>query len=340
MEKIENYREKVNICLKEFLDKKFEKDKNISPCVKELIENIMDYTLRAGKRIRPLIVVFAYKCFNDDDKVIKASLAIELMQSYLLIHDDIIDKSDLRRGKPTIHKVYEKKYGDHLGMSMAILAGDLCSSYMYDTILESEFDDKEKVDAIKYLGWIHERENYGQALDTLPGFKEIREKDIWKIYELKTATYTMQGPIYLGCVLAGADEGKIKRLQEYAYNVGIGFQIQDDINGLFGDINITGKPNVDDAKEGKKTLLIVRALEMCNDEEREFILEKWGNSDIKDDEIERIREIVKDCGALDYCKEKLNGLIEKGKNSIKDVELKDEGKKFLLEMADYVKSLC
>jgi len=340
MKSIEKYRDKVNLTLKEFLSKKLEKDKHYSESIKELIENVIEFNMRGGKRIRPITVIFAYRCFKDDDLVVKPSISIELMQAQLLIHDDIMDKAELRRGRPTIHKIYEKKFDDpSFGINMGINTGDLCASYIYDSILESGFGDKEKLNAIKYLGWILEREIYGQSLDVLPGFKDLKEENVWKIYELKTATYTMQGPLYLGCVLANAPKDKIKKLQEYAYNVGVAFQLQDDLNGIFGDVKETGKPNDSDAKEGKKTLVIVKTLELCEGKDRDFILSRYGKEGISEEEIRKIREIIIKCGALNYCKNKLNELIKKGKNSIKDVELREEGKEFLLEMADYVKSL-
>ncbi|MDD5177681.1 MAG: polyprenyl synthetase family protein [Candidatus Nanoarchaeia archaeon] len=339
MENIETYREKVNSLLKSFLNKKLEKNRGVSPYINNLIENLTEYTLRGGKRIRPLTTIFAYKCFKDDNKIIDVSLSLELMQSYLLIHDDIMDKSNLRRGLPTIHKLYEKEFNPHLSLSAAILAGDLCSSYIYDIILESKFSPKEKIEAIKYISWILEREILGQTMDVLPNFKELTEKDIWKLYELKTATYTMQGPIYIGSILANAPEEKIKKLQEYAYNIGIAFQLHDDVNGIFGNTKETGKPNDSDAKEGKKTLLITKTLELCSKEEKEFIFKNWGTKEISSKDLETIKKIIKNSGAFEYCQKKVNELIEKGKSSIKNIELRQEGKTYLLEMADYIKNL-
>jgi len=333
MKNIEEYKEKVNLALKRFLEKKLD-DGKYSPKIKELIENIIEYNMRGGKRIRPLAIIFAYKCFKEDEKaVIDASIAIELMQAYLLIHDDIIDNADLRRGKPSMHKIYSSS-GEEFGKSMAILAGNLCSHYVYDSILDSSFSDKEKIDAIKYIDWIAERENYGQALDIIPGFK-ISEEEVMKIYELKTATYTMQGPLYLGACLASASPEK---LQEYGKNIGIAFQIQDDIIGIFGKVEETGKPNDSDIKEGKKTLLIVKAFELAGEDEKKFLLDNYGKKNVSEAEMEKIREIIKNLG-LDYCREKMNELIGKGKKSIINLNLRDEGKSFLLDMADYIKNL-
>ena len=317
MDNIEFYREKINLALKEFFDKKLKEDGKYSPKIRELIENVIEYNMRGGKRIRPAIVIFAYKCFNDknNEEIIKAAISLELMQAYLLIHDDIIDKSDLRRGKLSMHKIYGKKNED-FGINMAILAGDLCSSYTYDSIIECGFPAKEKNKAIEYLGWIINREIYGQTLDIIPGFSNLSEEDVWKIYELKTATYTTQGPVYLGCVLANAPLDKIKKLQEYATNLGIAFQIQDDLNGIFASVDFIGKPIDSDIREGKKTLIIVKTLELCSKDERKFILKEYGNSSVSEESIIKIRKIIKKCGAYDYCVDKFKELVTKSKNSI------------------------
>lgn len=338
MKALEDYKEKVNLALKIFLERKLEKDGKYSPKIKELLDNILEFNLRSAKRIRPIICILAYKCFNQDERIINASIALELMQSYLLIHDDIIDNSDLRRGKPSMHKLYDS-LGGKFGKSIAILAGNLCSSFVYESILESEFNEKEKIEAIKYLSWINNRENYGQALDIFPGFENLKEGDIWKIYELKTSSYTTQGPIYLGCALANAPQETSERLQEYAYNLGLAFQLQDDLNGVFGKVEKTGKPNDSDIKEGKKTLLIAKTLEFSSKEDKSFILENYGKKDLTIDNLEKIKEIMIKSQALNYCKSKFLELIKKARDSINLVNLNQEGKENLLNLADYIKAL-
>jgi len=339
VEKFKGYKEKVNESLKAFLDRKLEEEGRYSEHTKEMIRGIIEFNMREAKRVRPITTIFGYKCFKGDERIVDPSISIELMQAYLLIHDDIMDKSDLRRGKPSLHKVFEGDYEEDFGANMAILAGNLCASYMYESILESDFTDAEKIEAIRYLSWINNRENYGQALDLVPGIENITEADIMKIYELKTATYTIMGPLYLGCVLANAPKEKVSSLQKYAYNVGVSFQIQDDLNGILSSEQEIGKTNDSDVKEGKKTLIIAKTLELCNEEDKRFILERYGKENILPEEIDRLRRIIRSCGAYDYCKRETERLIEEAKNSIRDVELREEGKNFLFEMADYIKKL-
>jgi geranylgeranyl diphosphate synthase, type I len=339
MQKFEEYKKKVNESLKNFLDNKLEKEGKYSVHTKEMIRNIIEFNMREAKRIRPITTIFGYKCFKNDEKIVGPSISIELMQAYLLIHDDIIDKSNLRRGKPSLHKIQEGNSGEDFGINMAILSGNICASYMYESILESDFANSEKIEAIRYLSWINNRENYGQALDLVQGIKNVTEEEVIKIYELKTATYTIMGPLYLGCALANAPKEKVSELQKYAYNVGVSFQIQDDVNGILSSEAEIGKTNDSDVKEGKKTLIIIKALELCNEDEKKFILEKYGKENILPEEIERMRKIIRNCGAYDYCKREIERFIEEAKVSIKDIELRDEGKNFLLEMADYIKGM-
>jgi geranylgeranyl diphosphate synthase, type I len=341
MKAIEDYRGRVNKALRDFLDKKLAGDSGYSKETRRLLENIREYSLRDGKRVRPIVAIFAYKCFKEcdmktEDELIKASISLELMQSYLLVHDDIIDKAELRRGGKSFHETYS---GGDFGNNIAILAGNLCSGYMHDAILESGFSEKSKLEASRYLTWIDERENYGQALDILPGF-EVSEEMVMKIYELKTATYTSQGPIYIGGALAGAQAGVLEKLQTYGTRIGIAFQIQDDILGVYGKVEETGKPNDSDIREGKKTLLITKALELANNEDKEFLLNNYGKSDISEEKLEQIREIIRKIGALDYSKKKARELIEQGKRSLENLEIRDEGKNFLTTMADYVQSMA
>ena len=340
MKFIELYKEKINASLKRFLENKVKEDGAYSDETKLLIENILEFNLRGGNRIRPLIVIFAYNCFKEgeESQIIDASIAIELMQAYFLIHDDIIDNSDLRRGGPSMHKLYGLK-DEMFGKSVAIIAGDVCASYVYEIILNSKFSDSAKLKALEWLTWIDRRVNYGQEIDLLPGFEKLKENEVMKIYELKTASYTAQGPVFLGAALASATDKEISQLKEYGYKIGLAFQIQDDILGVYGRVKETGKPNDSDIKEGKKTLLIAKALEFCNAEDKEFLLKNYGSRSISDETLEKIKEIINTCKSLQYCKNKIKQFVLEGKNSILDLKLQKKGKEHLLEIADYVQNL-
>ncbi len=318
--------------------KKFFKEKRaeaeFNPYVLEIFENIEEYTMRGGKRLRPLLMVVGYKLYGGrkEEEIIKASGSIELVQSYLLIHDDIIDESDLRRNKPTLHKIYERKYNDRkFGESMAIIAGDLASIYAQQILASTSFDDELKYRALMRMASIIETTGYGQVLDVFSSkLKSFDEKDLFLLHEYKTAKYTIEGPLILGAILAGGKE--FSMITNYSIPVGIAFQLQDDILGLFGDEESIGKPVTSDLEEGKKTLLVIKAME--NEEYREIINRILGKKNITQKELHTVREIVKKTGALDYTLSLARDLVKKGINSLGEID--SEEKMFLKEFAEYV----
>lgn len=307
--------------------------------LKEALEFLRDFTLRGGKRIRAGMLCYGYSCYKKlDEEVMKAAMAMELIQSYLLIHDDIIDKDELRRGKDSMHVMYEKKGlgrdAKHYGISQAICVGDLACVLAYEILESLNFKDEIKIKTIKKVNDILKKVVEGQVLDIYNETQAgLKEKDILEVYRLKSASYTVEGPLEVGAILAG-ETGEI--FCEYGINLGKAFQIRDDINGMFGDETKTGKSNDSDLKEGKKTLLIIKTLENCNKEERKFLLSCLGNKNISKEDVERVRKLMKEKGALDYCLKLSSKLVEEARESIKNKELREEGKKFLLKIADYI----
>jgi geranylgeranyl diphosphate synthase type I len=156
------------------------------------------------------------------------------------------------------------------------------------------------------------------------------------VHTLKTAHYTVAGPLQLGAILAGASEEDLKALNDYGIPLGKAFQIQDDILGLFGSEEKFGKPTDSDLKEGKRTLLILKALEKCSPEEKEKIEGALGNQELSAEAAEEVRAIIKATGSLDYSRKLAGELIEQAKQSISQSNFKAEAKEFLLGIADYM----
>ncbi len=311
---------------------------------REACEILEEYTLRGGKRIRAILMIVGYKMMGGkNDEIIKASSSLELIQSYLLIHDDIMDESDLRRGKDTVHKIYEKKHLKNgfggrpirFGESMAIIAGDLANAYAMEILSSSDFPAELKVKAIHKLNEIIEYTGYGQIIDIYSGaLDEFKEEDLILLHKYKTARYTIEGPLALGIILAGKEpEG----IENYAIPVGIAFQLQDDILGLFGSEEEIGKPVTSDLAEGKKTLLIIKALENASNEDRKIIMQALGNPAVTYEQLEKVREIVRRTGSLDYSKNLAKKMVEEAKDYLKGIEVEDEEMRdFLLWLADYM----
>jgi len=350
LEKLKSWREEVN----ENLEKEFEKyidiAQNIHPEASKMVKYLRKFSMRGGKRIRPSLIIAGCKAVGGekDKDLIKAAISIEAFQTYVLVHDDVEDEDDERRGGPTMHKMYEELYEkrnmiggkERYGRNLAITAGALADSYAVDTLAKANFDPETKIKAIRKLEQIHRYTASGQTLDHTINHKrpgEVKEKDVLKIHKLKTAQYTMAGPLELGAILGKGTEKQKQTLKEYGVKAGKAFQTYDDILGLYGTKEKLGKPVDSDLKEGKKTLLILKALENGDKEQRKKIKKALGNKDITKEQVEQVREIVKETGSYQYSKNRVKQMIEDSKNALKnsnhiDPDMKD----FLLGIADYI----
>ncbi len=341
---LEHYKEKIEFRLKTFLDEKISEAEKISDSSGEIMQYIKDFNLRGGKRIRSILIIMAYKSLGgkNENTIIDIAVSAELMQSFLLIHDDIIDDDDLRRGGPTFHRIYAEKYKGcdnpkNFGESMAIIAGDLLASFGNEIISKSAFDEEKKLKLLQKFNKIVKLTGYGEIIDILSGLKtNVTEQDILKMHRLKTAIYTIEGPLHMGAIAAGASDEQLKTLTNYAIPLGQAFQIKDDILGMFGSEVKLGKPADSDIKEGKKTLLIIKAIENSSDENKKFIRHCLGKKEITSEGLSKLREILKKSGALDYSKELSEKLVNKAKDAIKNSDFEKQGKDFLLEIADYI----
>lgn len=323
LSQLKKFKIRIDRELEKFLNKKLQESEKIGSETKRLIEVIRDFVLRGGKRLRPAFVYFAYKaCGGKNEKaIIFTSQAIEILHTFALIHDDIIDKSSLRRGKPTAHKI--------LGEEGAILAGDLCFVFADEIFTNSPFEDKIVRKAQKIYDLLRKEVVYGEYLDVLGEKKGvIGEEKIMKILEYKSGKYTVERPLHLGAALAEGPEEVFEIFSQYGIPLGISFQIKDDILGMFGEEEEIGKPVDSDLKEGKKTLLIAKALETLRGKEKKKFLSftdlKW------------TRKMIKKTGSLDYSINLAKKLIKKAKIAIKDYPFEKEAKEYLLGIADYM----
>ena len=346
---LEKYKNLVDKQLKIFFKKQIKKSQQIDKSAEQAMKAIEEFTLRGGKRIRAALIFYGYKCFSDQklEEVIKASMIMELVQTYLLIHDDIMDRDDLRRGGNTMHKIFEKnsekefhfkkddQEREHLGRSLAIITGDICSALAGNIILESNFKNKNL--AVRKLNEIIVKVNYGQIIDVRSNYKKkFSEAETLKVYSLKTGTYTIEAPLIVGAILAGAQEKEMRPLKKYAHYLGLAFNIQDDILELFGNKKKLGKTFGSDLKEGKKTLLIIKSFEEANTQDKKFIQENLGNKNLKQKEIEKFKQIMIKTGALDYCRKEAQKYIIQAKKALKKINYKKEGQQFLECIADYM----
>lgn len=351
---------KIEKELNEFFDSKIEQAKNKKKPEEflEMVKKIRRFILSGGKRIRPILFYYGYLVAGGEKKkdILKASISVELVHSYFLIHDDIIDRDDFRHNDLSMHCQYEKEYepcsrrrhvdvslslfnknnSKHFGTSMAIITGDVVASLGYEILIRSNFPADLKIKAIEKLNQIISNTITGEAMDVVLAERFNAEKDeVIKMQGYKTAKYTIEGPLHLGAILAGADEDFLETISDFAIPLGIAFQIQDDVIGVFGDEKKIGKPVGADIKEGKKTLLAIKAFEGANQEQLKTLSELFGNENINLNEINAVREIITKTGSLEYSLKKEKELIEFSKARLEEMKISEKSKKCLLELIEY-----
>ncbi len=344
---IAGYKEKIDKELESFLDCEVKYGRFVSKSVLGMANEVREFNLRGGKRLRPVLMIHGYKCLKrgSEEEIIKASLSIELLEGYLLIHDDVMDEDEVRRGKPSTWKLFEETHRKNawtgnsrkFGETAAIIAGDISCSLATEAVINTRFPPEAKLRAIELLDRININTGYGQMLDVLSEVKpDVSEGEIMLVHEYKTSKYTVEGPLHMGAVLGGAGKKELSTLTKYGIPLGKAFQIQDDILGMFGDEKKLGKPADSDLKEGKKTTLILEALKKCAEKEKKKVMSALGNRDVKKEDVEEVREIIRACGSLDYSKRLAETLAEKARKEIEKSSFREEGKEFLVGMADFI----
>jgi len=314
------YRKDIDEALERFFVKKSQGKKGVEL---EAIVKLRDFTLRGGKRIRPIFMLAGYWLNGEiDRRIIDASISLELMQSYLLIHDDIIDRSDMRRGGPAFHRMFN--FDEQINEGLAIVCADLSDAYSHEILLNSEFPEDRLNSAMKIMAETVEMTGIGQLMDiTLPLSDRVTEEDVIDVHRYKTAQYTINGPMKMGAALSGYS--RIESIDNYGIPLGIAFQIQDDILGMFGDEAQLGKSVLSDFKEGKKTHMILYAFELADPRDANYIRERLGKKEIRMEEFEKVRSIIVESGALEKTRRLADSYYQRALSSIDS--LTDDGEK-------------
>jgi geranylgeranyl diphosphate synthase, type I len=335
---LEDYNNDLKPVLDEFFQEKKEEVSKITPLAGQIADDYKEF-LEGGKKLRGCEILLGYEIFGGKEKKqgLLASLVIEIIHSFLLIHDDIMDQDDLRRGKPTMHKKYAKEHGDHFGLSLAMDIGDE-GGFLAMRLLNSLDLPRERLSiATEFLSKLLMETGLGQALDiSYEAEKRFTEESVLQVHRYKTAEYTIPGPISIGAILAGADEKKLKAIKDFGIPIGIAFQIRDDELGMFSTEEELGKPVDSDLRENKVTLLIVKAFESAKGEDLEFLQYAYGNKNLKPEEVEKVREIIKRVGALGYSQKVSRDLVGEGKKFIPEITDDPEYQDLLTELADFV----
>lgn len=303
-----------------------------------------------GKLLRGMLINLGYKMTNPKDKNYSnfLALAYEIFQTSILVHDDIIDDDNLRRGNKTIHYVNYENYSkinsdsnlEHLSKSVALCMGDYGLYLSNDMIAKNYKDDKNLGNILIYFNDIVLKTIKGELIDTVLPFesknnllKDDLEDDIFLVYKLKTAYYTIVGPLCLGLILGG-DKYISEEITKFGEKVGIAYQIQDDILGIYED-NM-GKVIGSDIKEFKQTILYSYIMKYKPEYKEELF--KYYGKELTSESIEKVRSIFEVSGAKDYALNKMNSLYNEGLSILDCIKINnEEDKEILYGFVEYLR---
>ena len=343
--------------------------KEPNPIIRPFREDLADLNT-GGKMLRGMLVNLGYQiavhmngeaaCNAAESDML--ALAFEIFQTGVLVHDDIIDNAGTRRGKITVHRRYEHRLNvretkmvaagekpGNLAKSAAICVGDLGIYYANKQIVDNYAQNEHLAALIGYFDDIVIQTIRGELLDVVLPYeiqddkyspeekKKLLEKSIWDIYYLKTAGYSVIGPLHLGMILGGADEKQMKSLDRVAEDIGIAYQIMDDILGVFADPEKLGKDVGSDITEFKQTILYMYVCTMKPEYEEE-LLQVYGKKRISDAELDEVQRIFRESGALAYAQEMLGDCFERAEKRLARIKgMSKEDKAILRGFITYCK---
>jgi geranylgeranyl diphosphate synthase type I len=313
--------------LGKLLDERVTTTRRLGPEVQALVREIRRLALSGGKRLRPALVVAGFRAAGargDAGPAFDAGVALELLHTYLLIHDDWMDQDAVRRGGPSVHVALAKRFGsEHMGNAAAILAGDYAVALATEALANVAVPQQQLRQALGVFTDMQLFAVAGQQLDMVGS-----GRDVELVYALKTGSYTVEGPLKLGALLGGAKKPLLDALTRYARPAGIAFQLRDDVLSLFGDPAQTGKPFASDLMSGKRTLLLQLALKRAKPAGRQVIDRVLGNARAKAPALERALEVIRSTGAVEQVEQRIAVLSA---DALKEVErIAPEGRALLV----------
>lgn len=318
----------------------------------DLVE-VLRGTVQGGKRLRAALCYWSWRAHGgaartdvSDQHLLRVGAALELFHAAALLHDDVMDASDTRRGRPAAHRVFEHRHaerawtgdGARFGESAAILLGDLAlvASERELSRAVAELPSELRRAATAIFDAMRTEVTAGQYLDVLSQHEPwdtdpvAAEQHTRAVVRAKSARYSVEHPLTLGAVLAGAGDDAVALCREVGLPLGEAFQLRDDLLGVFGDPATTGKPAGDDLREGKRTVLVVRALGAASPEQRAALRAGLGRQDLTGGEVEELRAVVRATGAPAAVERLIGDLARPALERLAEAPLTEPGRSMLL----------
>lgn len=325
-------RTRVQVCIDEELRRQADVLHELGPDVTDLLDRV-GALLAGGKRLRAAFLYWGHRAAGrpDSDALVRLATAMEFFQAAALIHDDVMDDSDTRRGMPAAHRALaavhtERGWGgddERFGVAGAILAGNLCLTWTDELVATSGLAVDDLARGRVVFDRMRTQLMAGQFLDVvdsvrpwddLPASERIERAQ--RVIHYKSAKYTVEHPLLIGATAGGLGEADLAHLSSYGLDLGHAFQLRDDLLGVFGDPEATGKPAGDDLREGKRTVLIAHTLSGTDAAGRAALGTALGNPDLGTDAINDLRAIITASGAVDAVESEITALATRARSSL------------------------
>lgn len=353
---LKEFKPQINLLLHKFISSEVDRIKAKWPYSAGLLPLLAQFVERDGKRVRPSLAILGYRAFHGslDERIFLPALSTEFMHASFIIHDDLYDDMSgadgTRRGEKVLHLNYEEQFlkrnaGEDsnweprlFARHAAVASAHVILAIGARTIHQSDFPPEVKAKALTYYWNTVEETWLGQGMDILSKGKRIVDvgtEEIIMTEMSRASVYTIEFPLHLGAILAGADDKSLQLLSVYGRSVGLAFEIYDDILGIFGKESEIGKLQADLA-EGKRTLLIQKALENGNQEQKEKLLSILRDRNPRSSRLDLARIIINQTGALDHTTKLVQDLVEKAKTALNELNIGEAEKESLGKLAQFV----
>ena len=336
----------------------------LSPMGAELesLRTMAEELLQGGKRLRPAFCVWGYVAAAGLPPVedagsdggtgrlaslLRAAASLDLLHTSALVHDDVMDGSDLRRGRPAAHRQFEAQHvaADRLGDAAAfgragaILLGDLLVMWSVQLLQRCGLPAATLDRATPLAELMRTEVTCGQFLDIIAQAQPLHDDSRWalaeaeRVVEYKSARYTVQRPCQLGAALGGGSDRLQGELAAYGSPLGRAFQFRDDVLGVFGDSDVTGKPAGDDLREGKRTVLVAHAYAHAGAAGRNLLAQRLGDADLDAGGVADLQQVIVESGARDAVEAMIERAYQRAMAALTEAEMTDEGRRGLASLA-------
>ena len=336
-------RKDINNALTQFVRGENKYLLKIGPELDPVAIGIEKFLLDSGKRLRPLFAYVGYLATGNtvNPEIVKALSSLELIHVCALIHDDVMDGSDTRRGAPSIHKSFEAMHikenlngsSSKFGVASAILMGDLALVWSAQMLHNSGIKDYELINVLPFYDEMRVELMAGQYLDVFEQSLATQSIDrSMKVARYKSGKYTIERPLHFGCSLGGASKDLLENFTNYGIPLGEAFQLRDDLLGVFGNPDETGKPSGDDLREGKRTALMAITMDRASDSQLKYLSRYFGDPNLSLEQISQIQEIIVDTGAQSHIELMIEQLAQRSLSALTFEGISSVGKDLLAQL--------